>query len=395
VRASEGGGGAGTIVVDIPGTRAASTKVGEAAQAFAELGRRIASQPLPDMPVETAAIVEAALADAAAVLGRIPGELVADAQELRVRALWAEIADRLMAGYPLSGSDLNEFKSAYAAGLLDRYAEPWQRDLADAYAKKLHDEEHPGGLTGFLHAAEHDVGDFFSGAWDAIKDPAAMIYHLTPLSGGDFLHNWENLGEGLAQGVEHPLRFAKAIANVDALEQRGFSYWLGNLAPAVAATLLSGGAAAAVRGADGAAATERALAGAEALDELPAATRGMTVYRLHGWNEEPAGGLRLVEGSTAPDGTSIPTGSGPWGHSWTTVDPRTMDDPRRVLGLPTGPDGNPGRFLSVGRLEDPTGVRVRSALPLDGNPGGGPELLIPDPERQVSLGSVEGMNPSP
>ena len=44
-----------------------------------------------------------------------------------MRALWAEIADRLMVGYPLSGSDLNEIKSAYAAGLLKKYAEPWQR----------------------------------------------------------------------------------------------------------------------------------------------------------------------------------------------------------------------------------------------------------------------------
>jgi hypothetical protein len=296
-----------------------------------------------------------------------------------------------MAGESLSGSDLNEFKSAYAHGLIDKYAEPWQRDLADAYAKKLYDEEHPGGLMGFLHAAEHDLGSFFSGAWDAIKDPAVMIYHLTPVSGGDFLKNWENLGEGLANGVEHPLQFAKAIANVDALEKRGFSYWLGNLAPAVATTLLSGGAAAAVRGADSAAATERLVEGAEGLERLPAAERGLTVYRLHGWNEEPAGGLRLVEGAATPDGGPVLSGSGPWGHSWTTVDPRTMDDPRSVLGLPTGRDGNPGRFLSVGVLEDPTGVRVRTALPLDGNPGGGPELLVPDPARQINLKSVEGM----
>lgn len=391
MRASAGGGGAGTIVVDITGTRAASTKVGEAAQAFAELARRIASHPLPDMPGGTAAIVEAALADAAAVLGPIPDELVADAQELRVRALWAEIADRLMAGYPLTGSDLNEFESAYAHGLLQKYAEPWERDLADAYAKKLHDKEHPGGLAGLVHDAEN----LFDGAWDAIKDPAVMIYHLTPLSGDDWTKNWENLGQGLVNGVEHPLQFAKAIANVDALEKRGFAYWLGNLAPAVATTLLSGGAAAAVRGADGAAATERLAAGAEALDELPTASRGMTVYRLHGWNEEPTGGIRLVEGATTPEGLSVPSGSGPWGHSWTTVDPRALDDPRSVLGLPTGPDGNPARFLSVGQLEDPAGVRVRSALPLDGNPGGGPELLVPDPAHQIRLREVKGLNPSP
>jgi len=267
MRAAEGGGGGETIVVDIPGVRAASTKVGEAGQAFAALARRIAGHPLPDMPASTAAVVEATLADAASVLGPLPRDLIAAAQELGVRALWAEIADRLMAGYGLSGSELDQFKAAYASGLLNRYAEPWQRDLADAYAKKLHDEEHPGGFAGLLH----DAGSFFDGAWDAIKDPATMIYHLTPFSGGDWTKSWSNLAEGLAHGVEHPLQFAEAIANIDALKQRGFAYWIGNLAPAAAATLLSGGAAAAARGAESVTLVDRAGAGAADLERLESA----------------------------------------------------------------------------------------------------------------------------
>lgn len=105
--------------------------------------------------------------------------------------------------------------------------------------------------------------------------------------------------------------------------------------------------------------------------------------------------LRLLEGESA-DGSSIPTGSGPWGHSWTDVDPfQGLADPRGALGLPTGPDGNPARFLSVGELRDPTGVTRRSALPLDGNPGGASELLIPDPENQIELKGIYGVNPEP
>jgi hypothetical protein len=77
------------------------------------------------------------------------------------------------------------------------------------------------------------------------------------------------------------------------------------------------------------------------------------------------------------------------------VNPFDLTDPRAELGLPTGPDGNPARFLSVGELRDPAGVTRRQALPLDGNPGGAPELLFPDPERQVELKGVYGVDPEP
>jgi len=40
-------------------------------------------------------------------------------------------------------------------------------------------------------------------------------------------------------------------------------------------------------------------------------------------------------------------------------------------------------------------VTRRQALPLDGNPGGASELLIPDPENQVKLKEIRGLNPEP
>ena len=57
---------------------------------------------------------------------------------------------------------------------------------------------------------------------------------------------------------------------LDALEEKGVAYWLGNLAPSVAATVLTGGGGAALRGA---AATERLAAGAAALDKIADANR--------------------------------------------------------------------------------------------------------------------------
>jgi hypothetical protein len=44
-----GGGGSGTVVVDIPGVQRASARLGEAAQAY-ELAARICSRPLPSTP---------------------------------------------------------------------------------------------------------------------------------------------------------------------------------------------------------------------------------------------------------------------------------------------------------------------------------------------------------
>lgn len=404
------GGYSGTIVIDIEGVEKAAAVIADDAHAIAELSTRVAGHALPSMPPEVAGRVSSELTDVAAVLRSAPQTLLDAAQEYRTRAFWGRIADKLAAGTDLSGAELEEFKAAYASGMLTRYAEPWQADLAKAYADELHDREHPGGVMGFVKG----VGDFFEGAWDAIKDPAVMIYHLTPFS-DDWQQAWSDLGHGLAYGVTHPVEFGKAVINLDALQERGVAYWLGNLAPAAAATLLSGGAAAGVRGAEAAAAVDRVAEGAVALDRaaegataldraaegavaleraLPPVEEGMKVWRLHGWNEE-AGGLRLVEGKVGAAGESIPSGSGPWGHSWTHVDPMTVDNPRAQLGLPTGPDGNPGRFLSEGVLRDTEGIRVREALPLDGQPGGWPELLVPEPERQIELVRMHGMNPQP
>jgi RHS repeat-associated protein len=73
--------------------------------------------------------------------------------------------------------------------------------------------------------------------------------------------------------------------------------------------------------------------------------------------------------------------SGPFGHSWTPVNPGTVANFRDAAGLP---NVNSGEWTSVGTLTDATGVVGRDALPLDGNVGGLPELLVPNARTQIA-----------
>jgi RHS repeat-associated protein len=78
------------------------------------------------------------------------------------------------------------------------------------------------------------------------------------------------------------------------------------------------------------------------------------------------------------------------GRSWTTVNPASVPNYRAAAGLPSQ---NTGRFVSEGVIRDATGITTRTSLPLGGNPGGLPEVLIPNPSSQVQLTRVSGVNP--
>jgi len=70
------------------------------------------------------------------------------------------------------------------------------------------------------------------------------------------------------------------------------------------------------------------------------------------------------------------------GFSWTTVDPRTVSNFRDAAGLPSGGASgstNTADFLIKGEAKLSDIIKSRSALPLDGNKGGLPELII-DPK---------------
>lgn len=376
--ARSSGSGSGTIVIDIAGVRSASGVLADAGHAFSLLATRLRGHALPEMPPGVSERVTAELAEIASELAGFPQPFVDTAKELRVRAFWAQIADKLIAGDDLEGAELTEFKAAYASGLLTRYAGPGLADLARSYAEDVHERENPGGLAGFLD----DVGDFFEGAWDAIREPAVMLYHLTPLN-DDWTDHWENLGDGLAYGVTHPLEFGKAMLNLEALEERGLSYWLGNLAPAAAATILSGGAAAAVRGAGGAATLSRTARGVAAAERAAGAARLVTGARDLSKLEVSAGRAgRLDYASHFADDLANFEGGKAWLHEgpldrdltlvqypvgdgtratakwWTSTDEgnlaQTMDDVHRRLALL--PEWGDRNAVRVARIPEGTEV---------------------------------------
>ncbi|MCA1656448.1 MAG: hypothetical protein LC713_01835, partial [Actinobacteria bacterium] len=139
------------------------------------------------------------------------------------------------------------------------------------------------------------------------------------------------------------------------------------------------------RDAEGLVTTERSAAEAAQLAKLrveaaaagaPVPIDGMNVYRVYGRTED------LLD---------VRPGSGPWGASWTPVDPNTLPAPRAQLGLP---DVNHGRFVIKARLGDAADVKlVRRALEYDGQPGGAPEYIIPEPETKLTPLEVHGVNP--
>ncbi|MEM1223855.1 MAG: hypothetical protein AAGH40_13975, partial [Verrucomicrobiota bacterium] len=82
------------------------------------------------------------------------------------------------------------------------------------------------------------------------------------------------------------------------------------------------------------------------------------------------------------------------GFSWTTTDPRTVSNFRDAAGLPSGGASganNSADFLIQGRAKANDIIDTRSALPLDGNRGGLPELII-DP-KNVDITDFSVLNP--
>src|SRR5512133_748860 len=104
MRLSRDSGFAGTIVINSEQLRRAASDLLAVAQEYQAGAGRYRNPPLPDMPPGVRERVVLELSEVACLLGSEPTSLLDAAQELRVRALWADIADKLMAGYELEGA---------------------------------------------------------------------------------------------------------------------------------------------------------------------------------------------------------------------------------------------------------------------------------------------------
>lgn len=108
-----------------------------------------------------------------------------------------------------------------------------------------------------------------------------------------------------------------------------------------------------------------ALSESEALwrAPLPRAGAGDEVYRVYG----------------KPADVPFDDAAHAWGASWSPTPPWKLSNLRESLGLP---HQNAADNLLIARISDPDAVVLtRHALPLDGNPGGAAEYIIPGPSR--------------
>jgi hypothetical protein len=93
---------------------------------------------VPDMPGGVAAAVQSGLRDAGVALSGDPELLNSAVTELTRRAFLAEYADRMMAGYPLSGTAKKEFVAWMKDGTLLQYADDTQGEAAGRELAKLY-----------------------------------------------------------------------------------------------------------------------------------------------------------------------------------------------------------------------------------------------------------------
>jgi hypothetical protein len=134
VRLSDGGG---RIVVNPADLRRGSKRLRQLSAELKVAVGRLQQAPAP----ETAPPADGVPGEVHAVGARIDTlvqPLGDSAVELDRRALWAEIADELMGGYPLTGAQLAAFVSALEDGTLIKYAEPWEADLAGAWLGRMY-----------------------------------------------------------------------------------------------------------------------------------------------------------------------------------------------------------------------------------------------------------------
>jgi hypothetical protein len=136
------GGGGGRILLNPVELRRGATRLRGAGGDLKTLAGRLNAAPLPAMPADVAADARGVIQHVFAQLSHLVDPLGTSATELDRRALWAEIADQLVAGYPLTGAQLAEFMAGLRDGTLVRYAEPWQAELAGTYVASMYSDNY-------------------------------------------------------------------------------------------------------------------------------------------------------------------------------------------------------------------------------------------------------------
>jgi hypothetical protein len=133
-----GGGGGVRIVINPADLRRGAGRLRGVAVDLNATTVRAQSEPFPSMPADVVADARSTIDSVVSVLTTLVNPFGESAVELDRRALWAEIADQLIAGVPLSSAQLREFMEGLKDGSLVRYAEPWQAELAGALVGNMY-----------------------------------------------------------------------------------------------------------------------------------------------------------------------------------------------------------------------------------------------------------------
>jgi len=145
-------------------------------------------------------------------------------------------------------------------------------------AGQLYNKYVPKGLRNVINPIAHSAEQFADGAYHGIHDPMVALQNLSPTrlleDPKAYLHDLAGVGKGLAYGATHPLEFGKTLIDYNDLKSGNYARWLGNLTPAVAATILSGGSSDIAEGAADAAGAAAGDAAAEGAADAAGAAAG-------------------------------------------------------------------------------------------------------------------------
>lgn len=169
MRPTDGGGG--RILINPADLRRGAKRLRDVSADLETTAGRLRSAPTPETAPPADGVPQS-VHELGSTMDALIQPLTQSAVELDRRALWAEIADELAAGYPLTSAQMAEFVAGLKDGTLVRYAEPWQAELAgrwlgQQYRSNFTDPVKLRELVGILKANggayDEGHGAFFAG----------------------------------------------------------------------------------------------------------------------------------------------------------------------------------------------------------------------------------------
>lgn len=169
MRPTDGGGG--RVLINPADLRRGAKRLRDVSADLKTTAGRLRGAPTPETAAPADGVPQS-VHELGSTLDALVQPLTDSAVELDRRALWAEIADELAAGYPLTSAQMAEFMSGLKDGTLVEYAEPWQAELAgrwlgEQYRSRFTDPEKLRDLVAILKANggvyDEGHGAFFAG----------------------------------------------------------------------------------------------------------------------------------------------------------------------------------------------------------------------------------------